>query len=226
MKKYTIYQITNTINGKIYIGKHETYNLEDGYMGSGNLLKSAQAKYGIGNFTKEILHVFETESEMNDKEAELVTENFCLREDTYNLCVGGQGGFSYINRNDLNVPIHKQNLDLQEVCRLAALKRKELASDASWNEARSKSLSLGIKKAYSEGRGFNKINPMHMPGVKEKHKESCKNNSKGSKNSQYGTMWINNGIESKKIKSIDAIPDGWIKGRVIKDRRVGQPDNR
>lgn len=99
--KYTIYKITNKVNSKIYIGKHQTKDINDGYMGSGKMLRQAQKKYGIENFYKEILYVFEAEEEMNLKEKELVTEEFCLREDTYNICVGGQGGFSYINNNML-----------------------------------------------------------------------------------------------------------------------------
>lgn len=38
---------------------------------------------------------------------------------------------------------------------------------------------------------------------------------KGENNSQHGTMWITTGIESKKIKRDDLIPDGWRRGRVI-----------
>ena len=94
---YTIYQITNTLDGKIYIGKHQTRKLDDGYMGSGKLIKRAVAKHGVENFRKEILFQFHTEAEMNAKEAELVTEEFCSRSDTYNLCPGGRGGFGYIN---------------------------------------------------------------------------------------------------------------------------------
>lgn len=39
-----IYKITNTINNKIYIGRHTTENINDGYMGSGRLLVQAQEK--------------------------------------------------------------------------------------------------------------------------------------------------------------------------------------
>ncbi len=99
---YTIYKTTNTLNGKIYIGKHQTKDLNDGYMGSGKILVQSIEKYGIENFTKEILFLFDNEAAMNAKEAELVTEEFCLREDTYNLCPGGNGGFGYINKSNID----------------------------------------------------------------------------------------------------------------------------
>lgn len=36
----------------------------------------------------------------------------------------------------------------------------------------------------------------------------------GDRNSQFGTVWITNGIENKKIKKdLDNIPEGWYKGR-------------
>lgn len=39
---YTIYQITNKLDGKIYIGKRQTNNLDDDYMGSGKHIIRAQ----------------------------------------------------------------------------------------------------------------------------------------------------------------------------------------
>lgn len=94
MKYYTVYQITNLLDGKIYIGAHQTKKLDDGYMGSGIRIKLAIQKYGEEHFHKEILHVLSSADEMYEKEAELVTEEFVASTDTYNLKTGGVAGWS------------------------------------------------------------------------------------------------------------------------------------
>lgn len=91
MKYYTIYQTTNLINNKIYIGLHTTDNINDGYLGSGIFLKKAIKKYGYKNFKKEILYVFDNKKDMITKEKEIVNEDFILRKDTYNMSKGGYG---------------------------------------------------------------------------------------------------------------------------------------
>lgn len=95
---YTIYKVTNLINNKIYIGKHQTKNPHDSYYGSGYMIAAAIEKYGKENFRKEFLFIFDNEKEMNEKEKELITEEFVNREDTYNLGVGGQGGPHFKNK--------------------------------------------------------------------------------------------------------------------------------
>ncbi|MEX0596844.1 MAG: GIY-YIG nuclease family protein, partial [Candidatus Paceibacterota bacterium] len=76
MKYYTVYKTTNLINDKIYIGIHETKNLNDNYLGSGKLLKRAIEKYGSQNFKREYLFIFDNKEEQLAKEKELVTEEF------------------------------------------------------------------------------------------------------------------------------------------------------
>lgn len=89
-----IYKITNLINNKIYIGAHQTDDINDSYMGSGAYLHKAYKKYGIKHFKKEILFECSSRKEMYQKEAEIVDEEFVARFDTYNLKVGGDGGFA------------------------------------------------------------------------------------------------------------------------------------
>ena len=87
-KHYLVYQTTNLLNGKIYIGQHQTDNLNDGYIGSGVELNLDIEKFGKDNFKREILFDFDSFEEMDNKERELVNEDFVARPDTYNLTVG------------------------------------------------------------------------------------------------------------------------------------------
>jgi hypothetical protein len=129
---FTIYKITNKLDGKYYIGKHQTKDLNDGYFGSGKVLKRAIKKHGIENFTKEILHVFDNEAEMNAKEKELVE----LHESSYNLCPGGQGGWGYINKN--RSPEHNKKLGEN-------LKKYSRQNGLNWGP-------INLKKAHQEGK--------------------------------------------------------------------------
>lgn len=97
---YTVYKITNLIDGKYYIGVHQTRNLLDGYMGSGRLIQQEQQRCGMNNFVKEILFVFDNPDEMFAKEAELVSKNVAISEETYNLKRGGNGSNSEILSDD------------------------------------------------------------------------------------------------------------------------------
>jgi hypothetical protein len=89
---HTIYQTTNLINGKTYIGKHSTTNLNDNYLGSGLNINRAIKKYGKENFKKEILLILQTEQSAFLWEDLIVDHNFTNNPFTYNLKGGGRGG--------------------------------------------------------------------------------------------------------------------------------------
>ena len=91
-RKYHIfYRITNNINGHFYYGVHNTDNINDNYMGSGKRLWYAYKKYGIENFTKEILKFFDTAKEAFEYEAEYITEDLLQDSNCYNIEGGGKG---------------------------------------------------------------------------------------------------------------------------------------
>jgi hypothetical protein len=127
---YTIYKITNKINEMIYIGKHQTKNLDDGYMGSGKFLLQSIAEHGIVNFHKDILFVFDNEAEMNAKERELVNIKFVKETTNYNLCIGGGGGWSFVNRKGLGGFGGREHSDDSKVKIGLASAGREVLTDA------------------------------------------------------------------------------------------------
>jgi group I intron endonuclease len=85
-----IYKITNQINKKIYIGKQ--VRKSNKYMGSGKLLKLAFEKYGIGNFTKEIIEYCENKKILSEREKFWIKKyNSTNRNIGYNITEGGEG---------------------------------------------------------------------------------------------------------------------------------------
>lgn len=219
MKTYFyLYQITNNVNGKIYVGVHKTKKLDDGYMGSGKVIKRAIAKYGRNNFTKIIMETFDFSKEMYAREKQVVTEEFLARDDVYNLRRGGFGGFDYINLTATRE--QKQNGGK------AAVKKRKLnelnnpaQKEKRINKARLKALKNikdGIHNGFCKEAIQKGLVAMNTETAKKKRKETLARigHQQGIKNSQFGTMWITNEAESKKIKKDMPLPNGWRKGRI------------
>lgn len=88
-----IYETTNLINGKKYIGKKQYTENWKNYLGSGILLKKAIDKYGKENFIKVILCECENIEELNKKEIFFIDlYNATSNPLYYNLAEGGDGG--------------------------------------------------------------------------------------------------------------------------------------
>ena len=203
---YYLYQITNLINGKIYVGVHKTHNLQDGYMGSGILVTKAIAKYGLENFEKRILQTFETEHDMYQREAEVVTSSFVEREDTYNLTEGGHcvglstlrengrksGRLTYERGTGLYSPIGK--LHCREATKIYQKSEAAAQHRAAMCEAAKSPEAAAKRKATMAARG---------------HSRGCKNNS-------FGKHWIHKGTENRLVPRGEPLPEGWQKGRKLK----------
>jgi hypothetical protein len=219
MMFYYLYEIRNNINGKVYVGVHKTKVLDDGYMGSGKVVNASIKKNGVENFTKTILEHFDSAEAMYAREKEVVTEEFLSRDDTYNLRCGGFGGFDFINKNSEDFLLKnrlcraKTNVVLQEKYgpNWKAVMAK-MASDASHTkEIKEKRRETRLKNGTKSDASY-----MNTPKAKEKQRKTLveRSHQKGNKNSQFGTMWITDGLSNKKIKKTDSIPDGWNRGRL------------
>lgn len=88
-----IYKTTNLVNGKIYVGKHRSPQLDESYLGSGIHLSNAVNYYGKENFIVELIDTAESLSELNDKE-KLYIQELNARDPNigYNIACGGDGG--------------------------------------------------------------------------------------------------------------------------------------
>lgn len=132
-KHYLVYKTTCLLNGKIYIGQHQTYDPNDNYLGSGIELNEDIDKFGRENFKREILFDFDNIEDMDNKEKELVTEEFIARPDTYNMRIGGQ------------------KIDPSIVASFGGKKYVQMMHDNQewWNEVQ-KRISRGMKRVWKE----------------------------------------------------------------------------
>ena len=107
--RYTVYKTTNILNGKYYIGKHQTDNPLDSYIGTGKAIQNAIKVHGRNAFVKEVLFDFDTEHEMNCKEREMITEEIVNDPMSYNMGVGGEGGPHFKGKKHSEVTKQKQS---------------------------------------------------------------------------------------------------------------------
>jgi hypothetical protein len=218
---YYLYQITNTVNGKVYVGVHKTSNINDGYMGSGKVIKRAIEKYGIENFTKIILETFETVEAMYAAEKEMVTEEFLTRDDVYNLRRGGTGGFDYINRTGKNfngTQLSAVYINDPERHREISVKggKSCKAQKKGWHDPNNKNCGW-ISREHQQKACL--AAAAAESNIKRKTTMSLAHHQQAEKNSQFGTCWIwHELIGNKKCKKEllpEYIEQGWSKGRFL-----------
>lgn len=194
-KKYHfIYKTTNLLNNKFYVGMHSTNDLIDGYLGSGKRLRRSLVKYGIENFKCEILEYHNDRKSLAKREREIVNLELINEELCLNLMIGGEGGRGFISDEQQRYRSH---------CGGVA-NSKRLKDDDIFRKKHSERVSKIMKQNHKDG----KIKYDTFTG--KKHTDDSKNKMRlfaskqiGEKNHQFGTIWVTNGVENKKIKKTD-----------------------
>lgn len=211
-KYHYIYKTTCAVTGRYYIGMHSTSNLEDGYLGSGKHLRRSIRKYGSENHTKEILEFLETREVLKNREFQLVNEDALKDPKCMNLQLGDRGGFSSED--------HKQKC-IKSMSKAGLKRIRELMTDREWKEKISKKhkdLFLNGEYRLTILKNLDFTGKTHTSETKAKIGKSNSISQAGVKNSQFGTCWITNNIENKKIKKSELIPQNWKIGRIIKKK--------
>lgn len=124
MKFYYIYKTVNLLDGKFYIGKHESHKENDSYLGSGILLNRAIKKHGIENFKKIILEYCENSKILCEREKFWIESENSYFPNGYNISEGGHGGDIYTN--------HPER---EEICRRQSESQKiRFEENGIWRE--------------------------------------------------------------------------------------------
>lgn len=195
MKYWCIYRITNKINGKTYIGQHKVKSVlkEDGYMGSGLVLKSAIKKYGRKNFEKTYITIAMSQSEANVLEQFYIEEERAKGKAEYNIMGGGQG-------KERKVSERSKQKARENACKYWLGKHLSEEHKRKISESnKGKKLSEKTKRHLSDVRKGKKI-----PKISEKLK-------------QY--KWYNNGLVN--TRAIEC-PEGFTKGRLVNWNNKGE----
>ena len=77
------------MNDKFYVGMHSTNNIDDGYLGSGKIIKNSIKKYGRQNFSIQILEYCNNKIDLIRREKEIVTEELIANPLCMNIKLGG-----------------------------------------------------------------------------------------------------------------------------------------
>ena len=185
-----IYKWANLINGRVYIGKHVSTQIDPKYIGSGKYFRNAFAKYGSDNFSFEVLEWCEDKNSLNAAEKFWI-KSFNAQDISigYNIGPGGEGG---------DIFSHKTVEDKE--CFRAKM---SLISKGS------KYVNNGnIQRRIKDPELLNKLllEGWKLGALPKKHKNLSTKNRKSK-------IYFTNGIKNIKLDTItDTIPEGFYLG--------------
>jgi hypothetical protein len=170
--------------------------------------------HGKESFDFQILEHFDSPKEALAREAEVVNEDLLQDPLCLNIRLGGKGGWDYVN----SLPhIHSSKAQKdRSPFNDDEWRKKNEDEIKTWTSEGGRAGALVRNEIYGnpnqDGSSFR--GKSHFEETKQRMSESSKGQGLGKKNSQFGTMWITNGSENRKIKKDESIPKAWYKGRI------------
>jgi len=158
--------------------------LDDGYLGSGNLLKRAIKKHGRENFAKEIIADYPTRKEASDHEKIVVTIELAELDECYNLRSGGDNEYA---------PSEQTKKRLREIN--TGKKLSNETKEKMGNFQRGRPRSEEYRNKISVGL-LGEKHPMFGKTHSEETRAKMSNAHAGDKNHQFGKF--NNDPRSRK----------------------------
>lgn len=210
-----IYKTTCIITNRFYIGMHSTSDMNDGYMGSGKRLWNSIRKHGKINHKIEYLEFYTDRNSLKTREAELINEDLLKDPLCMNLTIGGEGGSGKGILNGFYGKTHSKEAKDKFVKKSSETK-KELYKNPAYKEKVFEKRKETILEKFGSTPPWNWNGKTHNNETKRKMSDIAKLRT-SEQNSQFGTYWINNQVESRKIRKEELdqyIKNGWIKGRL------------
>lgn len=204
---YIVYKTIDTRNGNIYVGVHKQSTLDDdGYRGSGRIISAIMKKYDANILKRETIQVFYDAESAYALEGKIVDEDFIKRSDTYNIKLGGHGGFDDINERRSNGewenPMHDQN-SINKMIEAAAKtrsKKPEFYANVS---------KQNLELAYAKNIGTPRS---------EETKKKISEKQKGRKYSEERKQNMKNSWTDEKRKVVSARQSGRVLSEATKEK--------
>jgi hypothetical protein len=184
---------------------HSTDNLDDGYIGSGKLLRYSRRKYGDENHRREILEFCSSRNHLKEREKEIVNEELLTDPLNINLKYGGEGGWDH----KPGINIQHQKVDAVTRARNAAKTRGLRRLDPRYAEIHSRKISDAMRGKQTF------LGHAHSEETRNKMRKA---KNVGSANSQFGTAWVTDGIRPIKINKEhleEYLQKGYYRGRAF-----------
>lgn len=221
-----IYETTNLVNGKKYIGKHKCNQFDSKYLGSGIALNRAISKYGKENFQIKLLESVNTEDELNNLEKDYIrNRNAVISDKYYNIAHGGDGGDTFTNTGRI-IKGHKHSQKWKDNISIGN-KGKRLGIMESEDIRNKKRLShIGLIRVTRNNKGTwiseDELEHYLSLGYERKGISVNSGDSHFMRKRVGMYCWINDGkrdIRIEKSKLTDYIDLGYKKGRIFKPRK-------